>query len=44
VLSGKPGLLKGLTPVEALDVVLPTCGLRYRIDRQRVVIEREASK
>ena len=44
VLSGKQGLLKGLTPTEALDVVLPTCGLRYRIERQRVVIEKETSK
>jgi len=41
VLHGRPDLLKGLTPAEALDVVLPTCGLRYRVDRQRVVIERE---
>jgi len=41
VLHGRPDLLKGLTPVEALDVVLPTCGLRYRVDRHRVVIERE---
>jgi len=42
VLHGRPDLLKGLTPAEALDVVLPTCGLRYRIDRDRVVIERES--
>jgi ferric-dicitrate binding protein FerR (iron transport regulator) len=28
VLHGRPDLLKGLTPAEALDVVLPTCGLR----------------
>jgi len=41
VLHGRPDLLKGLTPAEALDVVLPTCGLRYRVDRHRVVIERE---
>jgi ferric-dicitrate binding protein FerR (iron transport regulator) len=44
VLHGRPDLLKGLTPVEALDVVLPTCGLRHRIDisgGQRVVITRE---
>ena len=41
VLHGRPDLLKGLTPAEALDVVLPTCGLRHRIDRHRVVIERE---
>jgi hypothetical protein len=43
VLHGGPGLLKGLTPAEALDVVLPTCGLRHRIDSHRVVIERETS-
>lgn len=43
VLHGRPDLLKGLTPVEALDVVLPTCGLRHRIDGQRVVIARETS-
>jgi hypothetical protein len=41
VLHGRPELLKGLTPAEALDVVLPTCGLRHRIDGHRVVIERE---
>jgi len=42
VLSGKPDLLKGLTPAEALDVILPTCRLRHRIDigGHRVVIER----
>ena len=43
VLHGRPDLLKGLTPAEALDVVLPACGLRHRIDGHRVVIEREAS-
>ncbi len=43
VLHGRPELLKGLTPAEALDVVLPTCGLRHRIDRHRIVIEREAT-
>jgi len=45
VLHGRPDLLKGLTPAEALDIVLPTCGLRYRIDihgGHRVVIERES--
>lgn len=41
VLHGRPDLLKGLTPAEALDVILPTCGLRHRIDGSRVVIERE---
>jgi FecR protein len=44
VLHGRPDLLKGLTPAEALDVVLPICGLRHRIDIRggsRVVIERE---
>ena len=48
VVHGRPDLLKGLTPAEALDVVLPTCGLRYRIaingGRQRIVIERETGK
>jgi hypothetical protein len=47
VLHGRPDLLKGLTPAEALDVVLPACGLRHRIDLSgghRVVIERESSK
>jgi hypothetical protein len=46
VLHGKPDLLKGLTPAEALDVILPTCGLRHRIDisGHRVVIERETTK
>ena len=43
VLHGRPDLLKGLTPAEALDVVLPTCGLRHRIDGHRVVIARETS-
>ena len=46
VLHGRPDLLKGLTPAEALDVVLPTCGLRHRIEisgGNRVVIERETS-
>ena len=46
VLHGRPDLLKGLTPAEALDVVLPTCGLRHRVDingGHRVVIERETS-
>ena len=41
VLHGRPNLLKGDTPAEALDVILPTCGLRHRIDRNRVVIARE---
>ena len=44
VLHGRPDLLKGLTPAEALDVVLPTCGLRHRVDGHRVVIARETSK
>jgi hypothetical protein len=43
VLHGRPELLRGLTPAEALDVVLPACGLRHRIDRHRVVIERATS-
>ena len=43
VLHGKPDLLRGLTPAEALDVVMPACGLRHRIDGDRVVIERETS-
>jgi hypothetical protein len=40
VLHGRPELLKGLTPAEALDVVLPTCALRHHIEGHRVVIER----
>jgi ferric-dicitrate binding protein FerR (iron transport regulator) len=47
VLHGRPDLLTGLTPAEALDVVLPTCGLRHRIDLEgghRVVIAQETSK
>jgi FecR protein len=43
VLHGRPELLRGLTPAEALNLVLPTCGLRHRIDGRRVVIERETS-
>jgi ferric-dicitrate binding protein FerR (iron transport regulator) len=43
VLHGRPDLLKGLTPAEALEVVLPTCGLRHRIDGQRAVIARETA-
>jgi hypothetical protein len=40
-LSGRPDQLRGLTLAEALEVVLPTCGLRHRIDMTVVVIERE---
>lgn len=48
-IHGRPDLLKGLTTAEVLDVVLPTCGLRYRVDvdpngGHRVVIERQTSK
>lgn len=43
VLHGKPDL-KGLTPAETLQIVLPTCGLRHHINANRVVIEREISK
>jgi len=43
VLHGRPDLLKGYTAAESLDVILPTCGLRHRIVRHRVVIERKAS-
>jgi ferric-dicitrate binding protein FerR (iron transport regulator) len=42
-----PDLLRGLTLAQALDVVLPTSGLRYRLDNNgghRVVIERETSR
>lgn len=42
VLHGTPNLLKGLTPGEALEIVLPTCGLRHRVEGHRVVIERES--
>ncbi|HYN09704.1 MAG TPA: FecR domain-containing protein [Vicinamibacterales bacterium] len=46
VIQGKPDLLRGLTLAEALNVVLPTCGLRHHIDinGHRLVIERETSK
>lgn len=43
VLHGRPDLLKGLTPTEALDIVLPTCRLRHLIDGHRVVIARANS-
>ena len=32
------GSIEHLTPDEALDVILPTCGLSSRIDSQRVVV------
>jgi ferric-dicitrate binding protein FerR (iron transport regulator) len=41
VIHGRPDQLKGMTVAEVLDVVLRTCGLRHRIDHDRVVIERE---
>jgi ferric-dicitrate binding protein FerR (iron transport regulator) len=41
VVHGRPDQLRGLTPAEALAVVLPTCGLRHRMEGNRVVIERE---
>jgi ferric-dicitrate binding protein FerR (iron transport regulator) len=45
VLYGRSDLLKGLTPAEALDVILPTCGLRHYIDASgRVVIARDTSQ
>jgi len=45
ILYGRPDLLKGLTPAEALGVILPTCGLRYYIDTSgRVVIVRDTSQ
>jgi ferric-dicitrate binding protein FerR (iron transport regulator) len=34
------GAIDGLTPEEALAVVLPTCGLTHRLDQGDVVIER----
>ena len=40
VVHGRPDQLRGLTPAEALAVVLPTCGLRHRMEGNRVVIER----
>ena len=42
-LHGRPDLLSGLTLAEALDVVIPICELRHRIEingGHRVVIER----
>ena len=44
VLYVRPDLLKGKTPAEALDIILPTCGLRHDVDRHRVVIKREIGK
>jgi hypothetical protein len=34
------GSIAGLTAEEALVVVLPTCGLTYRIESQRVIVSR----
>jgi FecR-like protein len=34
------GSIEGLTDEEALDVILPTSGLTYRIDSQRVIVSR----
>ena len=33
------GSIEGLTPREALEVVLPTCGLLHRFDGERLIIE-----
>jgi hypothetical protein len=49
VVSAGPDALRGLTLADALEVVLPTCGLRHRIDinernERRVVIEKDPSK
>lgn len=35
------GTIDELRPDQALDAVLPTCGLRYRIDGDRLVIDEE---
>jgi ferric-dicitrate binding protein FerR (iron transport regulator) len=34
------GSIEGLTPTEALDVVLPTCGMTHHLDADHVVLER----
>ncbi len=34
------GSLAGLTPEQALDAVLPTCGLNHRIENGRLIVER----
>jgi ferric-dicitrate binding protein FerR (iron transport regulator) len=34
------GSIDGLTPTEALDVVLPACGLAYHLDADHVILER----
>jgi ferric-dicitrate binding protein FerR (iron transport regulator) len=34
------GSIDGLTPAEALTIVLPTCGLVHRVDNDHVVIDR----
>ena len=46
VLYDKNDRLKGLTLFQALDVVLPICGLRHSIDikRRQLVIEKDSSK
>jgi len=37
------GSIEGLTPGEALDVILPTCGLSYHIESQRVLVTSQMS-
>jgi ferric-dicitrate binding protein FerR (iron transport regulator) len=38
------GSIDGLTPVEALTMVLPTCGLTHQVNGDRVVIDRIPKK
>src|SRR5262245_8259872 len=34
------GSIEGLTPEDALEVILPTCGLSHRMESERVVVSR----
>jgi hypothetical protein len=38
------GSIEDLTVREALDVVLPACGLRYRVERDRIVIDGDGGR
>lgn len=38
------GRVEGLSPVGALAVVLPTCGLEHRLDGGRLVVQRSAKR
>jgi hypothetical protein len=38
------GSIDGLTPGQALDAILPTCGLTHRIDRDTVIVTRSGGR